>query len=249
MCAISPHQAQCNLVVHLLQDIFKQSPSGISYLRKTFENIEKPVNLQLTSTYFHETVISGGLKNSANELGWAGMLRISKETWQLPYTHFWFRIVLSNWKSLSNRKSWWKINCYHCTGFFFCRKCMCLLKKKKQILLLGMNSFSCPPQVYSSAWIRSRNDHMCYCLFNGHNSDTSFTWGLIVLWTRYKISLCSYMHIILSYHLPVDAFLRILSTFFKESVVISVFSTILERAVKENLLSLSPSGKIRRVEN
>lgn len=80
MCAISPPQAQCNLVVHLLQDIFKQSPSGISYLRKTFENIEKPVNLQLTSTYFHETVISGGLKNSANELGWAGMLRISKET-------------------------------------------------------------------------------------------------------------------------------------------------------------------------
>lgn len=61
--------------------------------------------------------------------------------------------------------------------------------------------------------------------------------------------MCSYIHIILYYHLSVDAFLRILSTYFKDSVVISVFSTILERAVKENLLSLSPSGKIRSVEN
>lgn len=57
------------------------------------------------------------------------------------------------------------------------------------------------------------------------------------------------MHIILYYHLPVDTFLRILSTYFKDLMVILVFGTILERAVKGNLLSLPPSGKIRSVGN
>lgn len=99
------------------------------------------------------------------------------------------------------------------------------------------------------AWIMSRRDLMCHCLFNGHNSHTSFMWSLIMLWTRYKISMCRCIHMILSYHLSVDAYLRTLSTYFKDSVVILLFSAILERTVKEYLLSFPPSGKVRSLGN
>lgn len=126
-----------------------------------------------------------------------------------------------------------------CFSFFVANTCICHKNGNSTAL----------PRYTLSAWIRNRRDLMCHCLFNGHNSDTISIWSLIMLWTRCKISVCRCIRTIIFYHLSVDAFLRTLSTYFKDSVVILVFSTIFERAVKENLLLFLPSGKKRSVGN
>lgn len=154
------------------------------------------------------------------------------------FRHLWFRIIFSREDS-QYRQSWCTVITVYFASLVCCRKCMYLFKNGNSAAVHELLQMPSSDILYLP----------CHCLFDGHNSDTSFIWSLIMLWTRYKISVCRCIHIILYYHLSVDTFLRTLSTYFKDSVVISVFSTILERAVKENLLSLPPSGKIRSVGN